>query len=132
MLSSLPRVGLALRANLGVRQWANSGRGKASPCTPDQEGAAKPRPYLMPFKSVICTPYSEIYIHLRTFAQAAGRFALLHYLSPGPRFPFSVAPHASLSLPVPHPPDQLTEPAGGLGGSATAFAEEDEDFLAAE
>jgi len=39
-------VGLALRANLGVRRWANSGWGKALPCTPDAEGAAKPRPYL--------------------------------------------------------------------------------------
>ena len=57
-----------------------------------------------------------------------GTFARLIPRSPVPLFVRT----ASLSLPVPHPPDQLTEPAGGLGGGAAAFAEEDEDFLAAE
>jgi hypothetical protein len=37
-----------------------------------------------------------------------------------------------LSLPLPNPPNQLAEPTSGLGSRPAAFAEEDEDFLAAE
>ena len=88
------------------------GRGKASPCTPAEEGAAKPRPYLMTFKSVIFTPYSEICIHLYTFAQAAGRFALLHCLSPGPRFPFSLGQPRCPYLFRTHPINLLNQRVG--------------------
>jgi hypothetical protein len=90
------------------------GRGKASPCTPAEEGAAKPRPYLMPFKSVICTLYSTQHSapNLFTFAQAAGRFALLHCLSPGPRFPFSLGQPCYPYLFLTHPINLLNQRVG--------------------
>ena len=44
------KVGARLRRvrPLSLRHSYALGRGKASPCTPPQEGAAKPRPYLTP------------------------------------------------------------------------------------
>ena len=73
-------------------------------------GEATPLP--VPFKSVICTPYSEICIHLYTFAQAAGRFALLHGLSPGPRFPFSLGQPCCPYLFRTHPINLLNQRVG--------------------
>jgi hypothetical protein len=39
-----------------------------------------------PQQSVLCTPYSEIWLNLCTFAQAEGRFAPLHGI-------FAACPH---------------------------------------
>ena len=63
------------------------GRGKASPCTPDEEGAAKPRPYLCS-PSVISTLYSEL---CSTFAPLHRPPADLHcctVYTPVPGSPF--------------------------------------------
>jgi hypothetical protein len=99
-------VGLALRANQGVRRRANSVGGKALPCTPAEEGAAKPRPYQRELSShsVICTPYSELCF---TFALLHRPPADLHFCT--------VSWTALLSLPLPNPPNQLAEPTSGLG-----------------
>ena len=69
-LRPAPRPALLVPGRVGTACQPRSspsgelGRGKALPCTPDEEVAAKPRPYLMPFKSVICTLYSELSIYL--------------------------------------------------------------------
>jgi hypothetical protein len=103
---ALPRVGLALRANLAASRELSSRVGarlRLDLLCKQGRGEATPLPslrtlyyVLCTLYSVLCTLYSVLCTLISTFAQAIGRFAPLHCL-PSPS-------------PIPNPPSPILHP----------------------